>query len=149
VDLTVLAAGVIEDAQIIYPQRDIAMAPALPAPVIGDADRLQQVLRNLVGNAVQHTPAQTAVRLEVSLSRETVQLNVIDNGPGISPEDLPRVFERFWRAEASRSRAYGGSGLGLAIVEAIVHAHHGQVDVHSDVGVGTTVTIRLPRGRRS
>nr|WP_277611377.1 HAMP domain-containing sensor histidine kinase [Streptomyces scabichelini] len=148
VDLTVLAAGVIEDAQIIYPQRDIAMAPALPAPVVGDAARLQQVLRNLVGNAVQHTPAQTSVRVEVNLSRETVQLSVIDNGPGISPEDLPRVFERFWRAEASRSRAYGGSGLGLAIVEAIVHAHHGQVDVYSDVGVGTTVTIRLPRGHR-
>ncbi|WP_210569697.1 cell wall metabolism sensor histidine kinase WalK [Streptomyces sp. GESEQ-4] len=148
VDLTVLAAGVIEDAQIIYPQRDIAMAPALPAPVIGDAARLQQVLRNLVGNAVQHTPAQTSVRVEVTLSRGTVELSVIDNGPGISPEDLPRVFERFWRAEASRSRAYGGSGLGLAIVEAIVHAHHGQVAVYSDVGVGTTVTIRLPRGHR-
>ncbi|MGW0846586.1 ATP-binding protein [Streptomyces sp. NPDC002787] len=148
VDLTVLAAGVVEDAQIIYPQRDIAMAPALPAPVIGDAARLQQVLRNLVGNAVQHTPAQTCVRVEVTLSHETVQLSVIDNGPGISPEDVPRVFERFWRAEASRSRAYGGSGLGLAIVEAIVHAHHGHVAVYSDVGVGTTVTIRIPRGHR-
>ncbi|MDH6514219.1 signal transduction histidine kinase [Streptomyces sp. SAI-135] len=148
VDLTVLAAGVIEDAQIIYPQRDIAMAPAPPAPVVGDAARLQQVLRNLVGNAVQHTPARTSVRVEVALSRETVELSVVDNGPGISAEDLPRVFERFWRAEASRSRAYGGSGLGLAIVEAIVHAHRGQVDVHSEVGVGTTVTIRLPRGRR-
>ncbi|GAB2580014.1 hypothetical protein GCM10027168_11060 [Streptomyces capparidis] len=146
VDLTILAAGVVEDAQIIYPQRDIAMAPAPPAPVIGDAPRLQQVLRNLVGNAVQHTPAQTSVRVEVALSSETVLLSVLDNGPGISPEDLPRVFERFWRAEASRSRAYGGSGLGLAIVEAIVHAHRGQVDVRSDLGVGTTVTVRLPRG---
>ncbi|WP_053846508.1 HAMP domain-containing sensor histidine kinase [Streptomyces sp. NRRL B-24085] len=148
VDITVLAAGVVEDAQIIYPQRDIAMAPAPPAAVVGDAARLQQVLRNLVGNAVQHTPAQTAVRVEVALSRETVELSVVDDGPGIAAEDLPRVFERFWRAEASRSRAYGGSGLGLAIVEAIVHAHHGQVDVDSQVGVGTTVTIRLPRGRR-
>ncbi|MBQ1093318.1 cell wall metabolism sensor histidine kinase WalK, partial [Streptomyces sp. B93] len=62
-----------------------------------------------------------------------------------SPEDLPRVFERFWRAEASRSRTYGGSGLGLAIVEAIVHAHHGEVGVASEPGAGTTVTIRLPR----
>jgi two-component system OmpR family sensor kinase len=150
VDLAALAAGVIEDAQIIYPLRSISMASAPPAPVIGDANRLQQVLRNLVGNAVQHTPAQTAVLVEIRHNRDDVQLSVIDDGPGISPQDLPRVFERFWRAEASRSRAYGGSGLGLAIVEAIVHAHHGQVNVESQVGVGTTVTIRLPhRQRRS
>ncbi|GAP47544.1 sensor histidine kinase [Streptomyces azureus] len=150
VDLAALAAGVIEDAQIMYPLRSISMASAPPAPLIGDANRLQQVLRNLVGNAVQHTPAQTAVLVEIRHNRDDVQLSVIDDGPGISPQDLPRVFERFWRAEASRSRAYGGSGLGLAIVEAIVHAHHGQVNVESEVGVGTTVTIRLPhRQRRS
>ncbi|MFJ8148699.1 ATP-binding protein [Streptomyces sp. NPDC096048] len=147
VDLTVLAAGVVDDAQIIYPQRDIAMAPAPPAPVIGDAARLQQVLRNLVGNAVQHTPPQTVVRVDLTLNGKDVMLSVIDDGPGISPEDLPRVFERFWRAEASRSRAYGGSGLGLAIVEAIIHAHHGGVTVQSEVGVGTNVTVRLPYNR--
>ncbi|MFJ4840166.1 ATP-binding protein [Streptomyces sp. NPDC088746] len=146
VDLTALAADVVEDAQIIYPRRAITMAPAPPAPVVGDAGRLQQVLRNLVGNAVQHTPAQTSVWVELTRTREDVRLRVIDNGPGIAPQDLPRVFERFWRAEASRSRAYGGSGLGLAIVEAIVHAHKGRVQVQSDVGVGTTVTIRLPHG---
>ncbi|MFD5271586.1 sensor histidine kinase [Streptomyces sp. NPDC058335] len=147
VDLTVLAAGVIEDAQIIYPQRSITLAPAPPAPVAGDANRLQQVLRNLVGNAVQHTPAQTAVYVEITHQRDEVQLTVVDNGPGISAQDLSRVFERFWRAEASRSRAYGGSGLGLAIVEAIVHAHQGQVRVQSEVGVGTKVTICLPHRR--
>ena len=70
-----------------------------------------------------------------------------DDGPGIAARDLPRVFERFWRAEASRSRAYGGSGLGLAIVEAIIHAHHGGVTVESGVGVGTTVTVRLKSRR--
>lgn len=144
-DLTALAASVVEDAQIIYPRRDIAMAPAPSAVIVGDANRLQQVVRNLVGNAVQHTPVRTSVLVEISLVRKDVQLRVIDNGPGISAQDLPRVFERFWRAEASRSRAYGGSGLGLAIVEAIVHAHHGHVDVESEVGVGTTVTIRLPQ----
>ncbi|MHC3474757.1 sensor histidine kinase [Streptomyces sp. 7R007] len=146
VDVTALAASVVEDAQIIYPQRDIAMSLAPSAPVVGDASRLQQVLRNLVGNAVQHTPAHTSVRVEVTLNAKEVEVKVIDNGPGISPQDLPRVFERFWRAEASRSRAYGGSGLGLAIVEAIVHAHNGQVSVQSDLGIGTTVTVCLPRG---
>ncbi|MGW8452433.1 sensor histidine kinase [Streptomyces niveus] len=144
VDLTELAASVVEDAQIIYPDRSICMAPSPPTPVRGDAARLQQALRNLVGNAVQHTPVSTAVLVDITHLHDAVQLKVGDNGPGISPQDLPRVFERFWRAEASRSRAYGGSGLGLAIVEAIVHAHHGQVSVESEVGVGTTVTIRLP-----
>ena len=146
-DLTALAAAVVEDAQIIYPRRRITMAPAAPARIVGDAPRLQQVVRNLVGNAVQHTPARTSVLVEITPMRDDVRLSVADDGPGISAQDLPRVFERFWRAEASRSRAYGGSGLGLAIVEAIVHAHHGHVDVESDVGVGTTVTIRLPRER--
>ncbi|SPT58013.1 Probable sensor histidine kinase TcrY [Actinomadura madurae] len=145
VDLTALAAGVVEDAQIINPERGITLDPARSSHVRGDAARLQQVLRNLVGNAVQHTPAQTSVRVEISDVDGAVQVDVVDNGPGISREDLPRVFERFWRAEASRSRAYGGSGLGLAIVEAIVHAHHGWVAVRSEAGVGTTITIRLPR----
>ncbi|MGA5507002.1 ATP-binding protein [Streptomyces umbrinus] len=144
VDLTGLVVSVVEDAQIIYPQRSITMKSAPSVPVVGDANRLQQVVRNLVGNAVQHTPAHTAVLVQLIHNPDDIQLSVIDNGPGISPQDLPRVFERFWRAEASRSRAYGGSGLGLAIVEAIVHAHHGQVHVESKVGVGTTVTIRLP-----
>jgi two-component system OmpR family sensor kinase len=115
-DLTALAASVVEDAQVIHPERDITLAAAGPAPVTGDAARLQQVLRNLVGNAVQHTPAGTSVHVTVAASAGEVSAEVSDDGPGIAPQDLPRVFERFWRAEASRSRAYGGSGLGLAIV---------------------------------
>ncbi|MGW1003454.1 ATP-binding protein [Streptomyces sp. NPDC002520] len=144
VDLTALAACVVEDAQVIHPDRVIALAPAPSAPALGDPDRLQQVLRNLVGNAVQHTPAHTSVRVDVGITGREVRVDVVDDGPGIAPQDLPRVFERFWRAEASRSRAYGGSGLGLAIVEAIVHAHQGRVSVASEVGRGTTVTVRLP-----
>ncbi|OMI37116.1 HAMP domain-containing sensor histidine kinase [Streptomyces sparsogenes] len=142
-DLTALAASVVEDAQVIYPDRSITLTAGGPAQVTGDTARLQQVLRNLVGNAVQHTPAQTAVQVAVITTPGRVQVEVADDGPGIAPQDLPRVFERFWRAEASRSRACGGSGLGLAIVEAIIHAHHGQVSVESAVGVGTTVTVRL------
>lgn len=142
-DLTALATGVVDDAKVIHPTRGITLAATGPAPVTGDAARLQQVLRNLVGNAVQHTPPETDVHVTVITTPGHVQIEVTDNGPGIPPQDLPRVFERFWRAEASRSRAYGGSGLGLAIVEAIIHAHHGQVSVRSTVGVGTTVTVRL------
>ncbi|MFG3022688.1 sensor histidine kinase [Streptomyces sp. NPDC048254] len=153
-DVTALAASVVEDAHVIHPDRAITLtAVGGRARVTGDAARLQQVLRNLVGNAVQHTPVQTAVRVTVTTVPRRVQIDVADDGPGIAPQDLPRVFERFWRAEASRSRSYGGSGLGLAIVEAIVHAHHGQVSVESAVGVGTTVSVRLspdpPRDSRS
>jgi two-component system OmpR family sensor kinase len=145
VDVTALAAGVVEDAQIIHPDRAIVLTGTAAAPVMGDAARLQQVLCNLVGNAVQHTPARTSVRVDVTTTGEDVRVDVVDDGPGIAPQDLPRVFERFWRAEASRSRAYGGSGLGLAIVEALVHAHNGRVSVASEAGRGTTVTVRLPR----
>jgi two-component system OmpR family sensor kinase len=148
VDLTALAESVVNDAQIIYPDRDVVLVSTEPALVTGDSPKLQQVLRNLVGNAVEHTPEGSAVRVEIAPHDLTIQVKVIDNGPGISAADLPRVFERFWRAEASRSRSYGGSGLGLAIVEAITHAHHGQVTVESVVGTGTTVTLSLPRSGR-
>lgn len=147
VDITALAAGVVEDAHVIHPDRAVTLTAAGPALVTGDAARLQQVLRNLVGNAVQHTPARTAVHVAVTATSDRVQIDVVDDGPGIAPQDLPRVFERFWRAEGSRSRAYGGSGLGLAIVEAIIHAHHGRVTVESAVGVGTTVSVRLKAQR--
>jgi two-component system OmpR family sensor kinase len=143
VDVTALAVDVVADAHVIHPDREVTLTAAGPALVTGDAARLQQVLRNLVGNAVQHTPGRAAVHITVTTTPDTIQIDVADDGPGIAAQDLPRVFERFWRAEASRSRAYGGSGLGLAIVEAIIHAHHGEVAMESATGVGTTVTVRL------
>jgi two-component system OmpR family sensor kinase len=106
------------------------------------------VLRNLVGNAAQHTPAGTAVDVSLRARRQSVLIAVRDHGPGIPADQLPRLFERFWRAEESRTRAKGGSGLGLAIVEAVVAAHGGSVGVQSvtDAGPdqGTTVTVTLP-----
>lgn len=147
VDLAGLAHSVVEDAQVIYPDRAITLHAEPGIHSTGDPARLQQVLRNLVGNAVEHTPQPSAVEVTVEQTATAAQITVSDNGPGIAATDLPRVFERFWRAEASRSRAYGGSGLGLAIVEAIVRAHHGRVRVDSTVGVGTTVTVTLPRAR--
>ena len=122
------------------------MSAAGPVPVTGDATRLQQALRNLVGNAVQHTPAGTAVHVAITTSAGSVQIDVADNGPGIAPQDLPRIFERFYRVDRSRSRDMGGTGLGLSIVKHVAQVHGGQIDVDSTPGKGSTFRLRLPVG---
>ncbi|QUQ67609.1 sensor histidine kinase [Kutzneria sp. CA-103260] len=109
-----------------------------------DPVRLRQVVDNLVTNAIRHTGTGGSVRLNSFVDGEEVVLEVRDSGSGISPEDLPHVFDRFWRAEKSRSRQTGGSGLGLAIVRKLVEAHGGRVGVESELGVGTVFRVRLP-----
>ncbi|MDX3661360.1 HAMP domain-containing sensor histidine kinase [Streptomyces sp. ID05-26A] len=108
--------------------------------VTADPVRLRQVLTNLVTNAFRYTPADGSVRLSAQSGRIVVH----DTGSGISAEDLPHVFDRFWRADRSRTRDTGGSGLGLAIVHALVNAHGGTIAVESEVGRGTAFTITLP-----
>jgi len=112
--------------------------------VDGDADRLRQVVGNLVTNALRATPRGGTVRLRATGSGDEVTIAVSDTGHGIAKADLPHVFDRFWRADNARSRATGGSGLGLAIAREIVAAHGGTIAVESEVGVGTTFTVRLP-----
>jgi signal transduction histidine kinase len=112
--------------------------------VLGDADRLAQALRNLLSNAIRHTPAGGQVAVRVARSGEQVEIRIADTGSGIAPEDLPHVFDRFYRGEKSHSRRGGGAGLGLAITRQIVMAHGGQIAVASAPGQGTTFTITLP-----
>jgi two-component system OmpR family sensor kinase len=120
------------------------VAEDLPA-VQADPDRLAQVLRNLLTNALRHTPKGGWVSVSAATAADAVEITVADNGEGIAPEDLPHVFDRFWRADRSRSRAEGGAGLGLAIVRAIVEAHGGQVSAASDgPGQGSTFRFALP-----
>ncbi|GGN09061.1 two-component sensor histidine kinase [Lentzea pudingi] len=122
----------------------VAAHPGLVAEgggvVTADPVRLRQILTNLVTNAFRYTPADGTVRL----SAEDGRIVVSDTGSGISAEDLPHVFDRFWRADRSRTRDTGGSGLGLAIVHALVSAHGGTITVESEPGRGTTFTITLP-----
>lgn len=111
-----------------------------------DADpvRMRQALGNLVSNALRHTPADGTVTLAARRDGDDVALSVTDTGTGIAPADLPYVFERFWRAEKSRSRRTGGSGLGLPIVRHLVAAHQGTVEAASEPGAGSVFTLRLP-----
>ncbi len=114
-------------------------------PVL-DADpvRLRQVFGNLASNAIRHTPRGGTVTFDARCDHGDVVIDVADTGSGIAPEELPHVFERFWRAEKSRSRQGGGSGLGLAIVRKLTEAHGGTVTAISTVGKGSVFTLRLP-----
>lgn len=119
------------------------IAPDLPEVQV-DADRLLQVLGNLLDNALRHTPVGGQVRCSATAAAGEVTFAIADNGPGIAPEDLPNIFERFYRADKSRQRDGSGSGLGLAISKAIVEAHGGRIQARSDQGHGATLSVSLP-----
>lgn len=112
--------------------------------VVGDAGRLEQVLSNLVANALRHTPAGGEISLRAEATPGGVRIQVADDGGGISPEDLPFIFDRFWRGDRSRQ---GSSGLGLAIARQLVQAHSGRIGVESQVGQGTTFSVEIPAGQ--
>ncbi len=114
--------------------------------IYGDSDRIQQVLVNLLTNAVEYTPEGGQVRVSWQKQGDWVQVTVSDNGMGIPKEELPWVFERFYRVDKARSRSSGGTGLGLAIAKEIVESHGGTITADSEEGVGTAVTFRLPIG---
>ena len=112
--------------------------------VLLDPLKLTQVLNNLIDNALKYTPPKSIITVSAHLKTEEVEIRVADNGPGIPAEDLPHIFERFFRVEKGRSREKGGTGLGLSIVKHIVQLHGGQVRAESSLGQGTTFILRLP-----
>ena len=148
VDLLALASDAVHDAQSIAPQRRITMevvdGPGTPE-VLGDEARLRQVLGNLMANAVQHTPDTSPITVRVGTAGDDAVLEVADQGPGMTPEDAQRVFERFYRTDSSRARASGGTGLGLSIVDSLVYAHGGWVTVTTAPGQGCCFRVSLPR----
>lgn len=147
VDLTMLAIDAISDAHAADPSRtwllDLGDEGDDPVEVIGDDNRLRQVVANLLRNARTHTPSNTRVVLSLRREDRDAVIAVTDDGPGIAPEVRDRLFERFARADASRNRDAGSTGLGLSIAEAIVAAHDGSISVDSVPG-RTVFTVRLP-----
>jgi two-component system OmpR family sensor kinase len=156
VDLAVLAADSISDLHALDPERALRLVPLdgtdglRSGTVVGDERMLRQVLSNLVGNVVAHTPTGSPVEIALGMRDGSAAIEVRDHGPGIDPEHAARVFERFYRVDASRSRSAagtgtgGGAGLGMAIVAAIVEAHDGGVAIEKTPGGGTTVRVTLP-----
>jgi two-component system OmpR family sensor kinase len=154
VDLAVLAGDAAADLRALDPTREVRtisldQPPGTPPTAWGDGDRLRQVLANLVGNVVRHTPAGTPVEFAYGTQRGPdgslwAAVEVRDHGPGIPPDQAARVFERFYRLDSSRARSSGGSGLGLAIVAAVIQAHGGRVTVRPTPGGGATFRLDLP-----
>lgn len=112
--------------------------------VLADKDRISQVMMNLISNAVKYTPEGGDIRILLADEENKVTFSVEDNGPGILPEDIPFIFERFYRGDKSRNRMTGGSGIGLAIVKSIINAHGGTVRVESNPNQGSRFTVVLP-----
>ena len=155
VDLLALAADAVNDAHAVAPDRQIELVlgtgdgdVGTALVVLGDDQRLRQVLANLVNNALTHTPAGSPIEVRVGTApldgRPGAAVEVVDDGPGLTPEQTERVFERFFRADPARSSAAGGTGLGLSIVAALVAVHGGTVQVDSVPGRGARFRVVLP-----
>jgi signal transduction histidine kinase len=142
-----VASEVFARVSAVAAKKDITTGARIaPAAGIIHADRtaLEQILLNLVENALRHTPENGKIEIETVEAKNGVVLTVTDTGVGIGPEQLPRIFERFYRADSGRSREAGGTGLGLAIVKHLVEAHGGSVSASSTVGSGTTIRMFFP-----
>jgi two-component system, OmpR family, sensor kinase len=144
VDLASLAAEAVQRARIMAPGRPVMLEAAEPVIVDGDEGRLTQVIDNLIGNAIQHTPPGSPVTVAVTVSAGHAELTVADHGPGMTAEQASRVFERFYRTDGARTRASGGAGLGLAIASSLAAAHGGEITVESAPGEGAAFCLRLP-----
>ena len=144
VDLASLAAEAVTRARIVDPGRAITLEAAEPVIVDADEERLRQVIDNLMGNALQHTPPGSPVTVTVTGGPGRGQLTVADQGPGMTAEQASRVFERFYRTDGARTRGRGGAGLGLAIAASLAAAHGGEITVDTAPGRGAAFHVRLP-----
>jgi heavy metal sensor kinase len=146
VDLAIVCRDVVEQLAPLAAAQNVRLQLELSENVIipGDVFSLERMVRNVVENALHHTPAGEQIVILAGVSGKEARIEVIDAGVGIAPEHLPHLFDRFYRVDTARTRTHGGAGLGLSIVKAIVTAHGGTVSVASKLGAGSTFTLRLP-----
>ena len=155
VELDTILLDVYREARVMANGVRVCLGHEDQAQVMGDPDRLKQLFLNLTDNAIKYTPSGGEVTLSLERDTQWVRVSVADTGMGIPPDDLPKIFDRFYRVDKSRTRdpeafgsrsggPVGGTGLGLAIAKWIVEAHDGRVEVQSEVGKGTTFTVWLP-----
>lgn len=144
VELDTLMLDVYRQLKRHTPDVDIVITHEDQAVVLGDADRLRQMIINLLNNAVQYTPPGGRIEMGLRCLGKEAELRISDTGQGIAPDDLPHIFDRFYRADKARARSSGGTGLGLSIVRWVVDAHNGDIDVESTPGQGATFRVRLP-----
>jgi len=145
VNLSELVTDAVESARAAGPGHPITLDAGNEIYALGDANRIHQVVANLLANARVHTPVNTQIKVSITQLENEIQVSVSDNGPGLSEVDRERVFERFYRVDPSRQRTSAeGSGLGLSIVDAVMRSHGGHVSVDSKLGEGTTFTLHFP-----
>jgi two-component system phosphate regulon sensor histidine kinase PhoR len=150
IDLYALTEEVIEQFEEKAEKRSISItieSVSRSVTAYADKKRIAQVLTNLISNAINHSPEHSRINIRFSVEGKFVVTHVQDNGEGIAPEHLSRIFERFYRVDKSRSREKGGSGLGLAIVKHILESHGSRADVSSTVGKGSDFSFKLPRSK--
>ena len=144
VDLSRIATDAVADAHALEPGRPIVGAIDPGVIVTGDEDRIRQVVGNLLANVRIHTPPESPIEVVTRVDDAEAELRVVDHGPGIDPSDGSSVFDRFYRADAGRSRDNGGTGLGLSIAAAVTAAHRGRIWHEPTPGGGATFVVRLP-----
>jgi len=149
VELVALVSEGVHAATAVGPEWPVKFSAPHPVEVMGDKDRLRQVVDNLLANVRAHTPEGTTTTVRVDQIGDQAEIEVCDTGPGMPGDEAGRIFERFYRSDPARARTRGGSGLGLSIVAAIVDAHGGTVTASSAPGQGMTVTVRIPNGASS
>lgn len=146
IDVTDLARNILKGFEAEYQKKGVALHLSGEKQTAGaDREKLGQVISNLLSNALKYTPSGGSVTLAINGTDRSVEITVRDTGIGIPKEDIPLVFERFYRADSSRNRLTGGCGLGLAIAKAIVESHHGTITAESQPGVGSVFNVCLPR----
>jgi two-component system OmpR family sensor kinase len=145
VSLSALVSDAVADLHAVEPGRPLSTSIASDVRVKGDEDRLRQLIGNLLANVRVHTPPDSPVEVSLAAEADAVMLKVVDHGPGIDAAHVEHVFDRFYRADAGRTRDRGGSGLGLAIASSIAAAHGGSLEHSATPGGGATFTLTLPR----